>query len=136
MNCPHCQKELPPNYDAAWCPVCGKDLQPAPQPVGPLPPVKLNTLIFFSVFLAPLLLTILAVILGSNDSHSAVSGTIAFFGGCAAGVYCGITLARAMTTTIGNRVALCVAFSIVLSVAIVTMDCVGCMASGYNLNFH
>ena len=26
MNCPHCQKDLPENYGAAWCPFCGKDL--------------------------------------------------------------------------------------------------------------
>jgi hypothetical protein len=28
MNCPHCQKELPANYEAGWCPFCGRDLKP------------------------------------------------------------------------------------------------------------
>ena len=26
--CPHCQKELPANYAAGWCPFCGRDLEP------------------------------------------------------------------------------------------------------------
>jgi hypothetical protein len=28
MNCPHCQKELPDNYGAVYCPFCGRDLIP------------------------------------------------------------------------------------------------------------
>jgi hypothetical protein len=53
MNCPHCQKILPDDYPAEFCPFCGKDLSPAEQPgtkieTTYLSPVKFPAAIFFS----------------------------------------------------------------------------------------
>lgn len=56
MNCPHCQKELPGNYAAAWCPFCGRDLEPGQANIQLQPAFESNYVRwpkFFIVLFAP-----------------------------------------------------------------------------------
>jgi UDP-N-acetylmuramyl pentapeptide phosphotransferase/UDP-N-acetylglucosamine-1-phosphate transferase len=90
MNCRSCQKELPENYDVAWCPVCGKDLVPRETRPDELlsPPTKINWRIFYAVLLAP------AVICFASKT-AGLDGLAAFtacFGFVLSGIYCGAVL--------------------------------------------
>ncbi len=134
--CPHCQKELPANYGAEWCPICGRDLPPSETDSvqHQLPPVKTNWLVFFSVLLAPIVLTILAVFLGAKNGNAAPA--ITFFGGGTAGIVCGVMLGRQLGKTGPTRVILGVLFVFIMVVVCIGMSSFGCMASGFQLNFH
>lgn len=136
MNCPHCQNELPERDAAAWCPFCGRDMPPSETDlVQPqLPPVKTNWLIFFFVLLAPVVFTILAVLLGANSGNA--SPGIAFFGGGTAGIVCGVMLGRQLGKTGPTRVILGILFAFIMMVVCIGMSCFGCLASGFQLNFH
>src|SRR5579863_7636547 len=111
MNCPNCQKELPADYAAARCPFCGHDLAVSGNESvqQPLPPVRTHWLIFFSVLLAPVLLTILAVRLGAKNGSA--SAGIAMIGEGAAGIVCGAMLGRQVGTTWPLRIILGVVFA-------------------------
>ena len=136
MNCLHCQKTLPGNYASNWCPFCGHDLPlseaDSVQPQSP--PVKINWLIFFSVLLAPVVLTILAVLLGVKNGN--VSPGIAFFGGGVAGIVCGAMLGRQLGKTTSMRIILSILFAFIMVLVCIGMSCFGCLASGFRLNFH
>jgi hypothetical protein len=82
MNCPHCQKKLPENYSAGWCPFCGRDLFPDQSPS--IESAKINWLVFFTVLLAPAVLSLIGVAL--NIGTLIVSGT--FGGSLVAGAVC------------------------------------------------
>ena len=134
MNCSHCQKELPENYAASFCPHCGGAVQ-QPDPVTPdtppLVPTKINWWIFFGVLLAPPLLTLITAFLDKERSNQELSPFIAFFGGAAAGIACGIMLALRIGKNVAARVALAIVFSIVLAVLCIMLSLGGCMAGGY-----
>ncbi len=136
MNCPHCQKELPVNYAAAWCPFCGRDLPASGvDSVQHLsPPVKTNWVLFFSVLLAPVLLTILVVLLGAKKGNA--SPGIAFFGGGVAGIVCGVMLGRQLGKTKPLRIILGILFAFIMIVVCIGMSCFGCLASGFQLHFN
>ncbi len=135
MNCLNCQKELPANYAAARCPFCGHDLavsgSDSIQP--PLPPVKTHWLIFFSVLLAPVLLTILTVLLGAKNGGAPAG--IATIGGGVAGIICGAMLGRQVGSTRPLRIILGTVFAGILMVVCIGMSCFGCLASGFQLRF-
>jgi predicted RNA-binding Zn-ribbon protein involved in translation (DUF1610 family) len=134
-TCPHCQKELPENYGAAWCPSCGKDLiahsdsEKIRHGGG-----EIRWCVFFILFFAPILLTILAVLLSAKNGSAPPA--IAFLGGGVSGIICGAMLGHRIGRTIGARIGLGILFAIMLVVADITMDCFGCLASGYQVNFH
>src|SRR5689334_17705579 len=114
MNCPHCQKPLPENYSASFCPHCGGAVEypQSPVPVAPLlPPVKINWFLFFAVFLAPPLLTLLSAIVNKGHSNEGVSPPTAILGGAAAGITCGVLLALRLGRTKPTRVALGILFA-------------------------
>jgi hypothetical protein len=136
MNCLHCQKELPANYAAEWCPFCGRDFPPSETDSvqHQLPPVKTNWLVFFFVLLAPVLLTVLAVLFGAKNGNAAPA--ITFFSGGAAGIVCGVMLGRQLGKTRPTRVILCVLFAFIMTVVCIGMSSFGCMASGFQLNLH
>jgi len=136
MNCLHCQKELPANYVEAWCPFCGRDLSASgtDSVPHPLPPVKTNWLIFFSVLLAPVVLTILAVLLGAKAGNA--SPGIAFFGSGVAGIVCGVMLGRQLGRTAPLRIIFGILFALILFVVCIGMSCFGCLASGFQLRFN
>jgi hypothetical protein len=133
MNCPHCQKPLPENYSAGFCPHCGGAIQPESPGVDTLdlPPVKIRWPIFFGVLLAPVLITALIAFLGKpNEQVSPITG---FFGGAAAGIACGIMLALRIGKTVGARIVHGIVLSVVFAVVCITLSCFGCMVGGYNL---
>jgi hypothetical protein len=139
MNCPHCQKALPENYTASYCPHCGAAVKPAepvlvrPSPL-PLPPRRLRLPIFFGIMLAPPLLTMLIAFLGKGHENEQVSPVIGFFGGAAAGIACGVMLALRTSHSIAGRVILGILLSIVFVVVCIMLSFFGCMAVGYHLN--
>src|SRR5580765_6010530 len=120
MNCPHCQKLLPDNYTASYCPHCGGEVQqptsPTPPGSPPLKPVKIKWPIFFVVLLAPPVLTSMVAFVGKGQSNESVSPIIALFGGGAAGVVYGILLALRIGRTVPIRVLLAILFAGILAV--------------------
>jgi hypothetical protein len=81
MNCPHCQKELPANSGAAWCPFCGRDLLPNEAGSQPQPAFEQNHVRwpkFFIFLLAPAICCFLAlaVDVGGLAVFSALLGSL------------------------------------------------------------
>jgi hypothetical protein len=141
MNCPHCHKELPQRYSAGWCPFCGRDLPPMEAPAlessPPLAPVIFRPRLFFSIFLAPPLLTVLIVLLsfGSRDVQDGAA-LVALFGGGIAGITCGIMLGRRLGKSSATRVGFSLLLGPIMVVVCVGLSFFGCMVSGYQLSFH
>ena len=140
MNCPHCHKVLPEKYPATYCPHCGAAIvveESVPKAGYPsVAPVRIRWPIFFGVLLAPALVTLLASFLGRAHTNDSPSAFIAFFGGIAAGIACGIMLAFRVTKTVPNRIGFGFLFSCVFVVICVTLNFFGCMVGGYQLRFN
>jgi hypothetical protein len=136
MNCPHCQKPLPENYTANFCPHCGGIIRPEPLISGDpeLAPIKTNWLVFFGVMLAPALITLLIALVGKPREQ--VSPFTAFFGGAAAGITCGIMLALRIGKNAGARIVLGFVFAVVFAVVCIMLSFFGCMIGGYNLRIN
>lgn len=139
MNCPHCNKPLPENYTASYCPHCGGAVRPeelvaVASSDTSLVPVRVSWLIFFGVLLAPALLTAFSVFLGKGHSNEQASPVIAFFGGAAAGIACGVMLGLRIGRNVGTRIMLSILFSGVLAVVCIMLSFFGCMAAGYGFN--
>lgn len=98
-------------------------------------PVKIRWSVFFLVLLAPALLTIIASFLGRNHENEPVSAIIAFFGGIAAGITCGVMLAMRIGRTVSGRIGFGLLFACIFVVVCVTLNFFGCMAGGYQLRF-
>ena len=140
MICPHCQKILPENYPAEFCPFCEKDLLPAGLPDAKvesayLSPVKFPAAIFFLILLGPPVLTAVTAWLVHvpNESYST---TIGFFGGGAAGIACGILIGLRLGRTFSARFGLSLLFSIIMVVVCITLCCFGCNLGGYQLRLN
>ena len=88
---------------------------------------------FFLVLLAPMLLTIVIVLLGASEGDTVP--TVAVFGGGISGIVCGAMLGRRFGRTTGLKVVLGIVFALVFSVVCIGMSCFGCLAGGYNLEF-
>ncbi|HXI70422.1 MAG TPA: hypothetical protein VNN22_08720 [Verrucomicrobiae bacterium] len=136
MNCPHCQKELPENYGAVYCPFCGQNL-PAHSAVSlpdnpSLPPVSVNWWIFFTILLAPAVLALL----GSLLKVGGLSVGSPLIGGSIAGIVCGILLARRVGRTTGARVGLGFLFVALMGFLSFALAFTGCMAGGFTFNMH
>ena len=107
---------------------------PAP-PVDPNPPPpQTNWLLLLAFLLAPAVLTCLAVLIdkGSNSPAPGVS----IIGGALGGIGCGVLLGRRFGRNTGLKVLLGVIFAAVCVVVSITIATFGCLASGYQLNFH
>jgi hypothetical protein len=136
MNCPHCQKELPENYGAVYCPFCGQNLpahSAAPLPANPpLPPVPVNWWIFFAILLAPAILALIGSLL-KVDGLSVGSPLI---GGAIAGIVCGILLARRVGRTTPTRIGLGFLFVALMGFLSFALGFTGCMVGGFKMNLH
>jgi hypothetical protein len=100
----------------------------------PAPLARTNWKVFFGVLLAPVVVTsITAVIL--RGPHDNVSPFIGLAGGGAAGIACGIMLAFRIGKTSETRVVLSILLAAVMAAVSVTMCCIGCNLSGYELSF-
>jgi hypothetical protein len=136
MNCPHCQKPIPENNAVSVCPHCGGAAQyPEPPAFVPLPPVKINWFIFFLVLIGPPLLTLITAYLGKDHRGQSVPPFIGFFGGGAAGIACGVMLARRLGTTSSARVLLGILFAGIFAVVCIMLSVLGCGAGGYQVDF-
>ncbi len=140
MNCPHCHQVLPENYSATYCLHCGAAVtveESVPKVSKPsVVPVRIRWPIFFGVLLGPALVTLLTSFLGSAHTNDTLSALIAFFGGIAGGIGCGLMLAFRVSKTVPNRIGFGILFSCVFAVVCVTLNFFGCMAGGYQLRFN
>jgi len=141
MNCPHCQKELPENYGARWCPFCGKDLPASATyaveapPSASLKPVKINWLIFISALLIPPMLTMLSALL-TGSRNDPVSPVVGLCGGVAAGIYCGVVLGLRFGETSLGRIVCGVLLSMPMVIVCVMLCFFGCTIGGYQIRLN
>jgi uncharacterized membrane protein YfcA len=91
----------------------------------------MNGWVFFAVMFAPTLATILLVQTGLKDPPPVV----ALFGGGTAGIICGVLLGRRLGRTRERRLLLCFLFALMMGTVCIVMNCFGCLASGYKLDF-
>ena len=114
MNCPHCQKELPANDAAAWCPFCGRDLEPDAANLASQPAFAssyVNWPKFFVVLFAPPVCCFLALAVGVGG----LAVIFGLFGSLISGLVCarmimeGINLAgfKKAATHFGLIILLC-----------------------------
>jgi len=92
---------------------------------------RLNWRLFFAAALAPVVLTILTVLLTPKENEAAT--VVALVGGGIAGIMCGAMLGRRLGKTSAQTLVRGVLFSMVMGVACIGMCCFGCLASGYQL---
>jgi hypothetical protein len=97
----------------------------------PSPPAKLNWFLFLLAIFLPTIATILAVQMKSKD----LAPAFAVLGGGLSGIAGGILLALRFGRTSGSRLALGLGMAVVVGLACITMNCFGCLASGYKLDF-
>ena len=138
MKCPNCKTELAAGFSRTTCPACGSELEawptsPAGMPVA-VPERRMNWTLFFTSFFGPLLLTILAVPFAPR--HGDLAAMVAFFGGGCSALICGILLGRRIGVRPETRLWLSLLFILVMAVVCVGMNCFGCLAAGYKVNFH
>lgn len=94
---------------------------------------KMNWLVFFSVFLAPVVLTIATVLFISRKADAAPGVAVIVGGIC--GIICGGMLGRWLGKSQGTQWLLGLFLAGVFAVVCVLMSCFGCLASGYQLKF-
>lgn len=141
MNCPACQKELPPRYDAGWCPFCGKNLpesaiySPASLPPESLPQYKINWAVFFGLLLTPPVATLLSAMANQNRNQG-VSPAIAIFGGALAGIICGIMLGLRFGRSTFARLVIGVILAFVMGAVCIVLCFFGCIAGNYRWSFN
>ena len=82
----------------------------------------------------PTLLTIGTILLGAKQGDTAPA--MAALGGGISGIVCGTMLGRRFGRTLRLKIVLGIVASLVMGVACVTMNCFGCIASGYKLHFN
>jgi hypothetical protein len=140
MICPHCQKDLPANYSANWCPFCGKNLLPEAEPSQELPPVKLNWRLFLCVLLSPALLTLLSVaamrFILSQPRSEGVSPWVGLIGGTIGGVICGVMLGIQGSKKLPARIFISILMSVIMIVVCVVLCFFGCSMGGYQFDIH
>jgi hypothetical protein len=137
MNCPHCQKELPPDYSAACCPFCGKNLLPEAEPFQKLPPAKFRWKLFLCALLSPALLTLFSAaamrfLILSQPTNEGVSPMIALVAGAIGGVVCGVTLGL-NSRNLPARIALSILMSAIMIIVCIMLCFFGCGIGGYQM---
>jgi len=142
VNCPHCQKDLPENYSANWCPFCGKNLSTPPDDSAKTQtPRKFrwHWKLFLCAMLSPALLTLLSAatmrfLVLSHPTSEGVSPTIALLGGAIGGVVCGVTLGLTARNLL-NRIAISILMSAIMIVVCIMLCFFGCGIGGYQMRF-
>jgi len=97
-----------------------------------MPRPRFHWLVFFAQLFIPTIATIAVVQLPWPDA----APFIALFGGIGSGLIGGIMLGLWLGRSSATRLWLSMIFIVVLGVACIGMNCFGCLASGYSLNFH
>ena len=98
---------------------------------APEPARRLNWVLFCTALFLPTLVTVLS----ARAFEGFAIGT-ALFGGVLSGIVCGVLLGRRVGHTQTARIFLSILFVGVMSVVCVTMNCFGCAAGGFKMNFH
>jgi len=96
------------------------------------PPARINWPLFFLALFLPTVVVVLAVQAKAHDAPPIV----ALVGSGLSGLICGVLLGRRLGRTTPARVLLSLLFVLVMGAVALTMNCLGCLASGSNLNFH
>jgi hypothetical protein len=107
---------------------------PSPDPVIEGSPRKVNWLLFFAAMFLPTLLTVGMILLGAKQGDTAPA--TAALGGGISGIVCGTMLGRRFGRTPRLKILLGIISALVMGVACVTMNCFGCIASGYKLHLN
>jgi hypothetical protein len=101
-------------------------------PEPPRPPFRYHT--FVLLLVGPAVLTCVAVLLGGTRSDLAPA--FGFIGGALGGLASGIVLGIWLGRSAAMRVVLSLVFVAVCGVVSISLAMFGCLASGYQLNFH
>jgi hypothetical protein len=138
MNCPHCQKELPEDYSAMWCPFCAKYLTPKAEPPPPLPSAKLNWRIFLCALLGPALLTLISAatmrfLISPGSMNEAVTPYVVFICGPIGGVICGVMLGFQGGRNLPVRIILSLVMVTIMIPVCVVLCFFGCGIGGYQM---
>ncbi len=104
---------------------------PVIEPPPPPPSVPFRWGLFLAAIFLPTLLTILASAAGGKD----LAPPVAFIGGGLSGIVGGIMVGRRFGNSDTGKIGMSLVFVIVFSVACVTMNCFGCLAGGYKMDF-
>ncbi len=147
MNCPTCQKPLPPDHFSGPCPACGEELPaaenaastppPLEPPVQPSPQLKTRPIrwgIFFLFLCGP---AGLAFFLGSFEGpidnplqggrRVAYSEALSVFGGVIPGIVCGMIPARRVGRSKWTKIAWIIPLVLIFSLVSASMNFVGCI---------
>jgi hypothetical protein len=137
MNCPHCQKELPQNYSAAFCPFCGEAIEAkgeAPASSENPPRKRFFWGWWFLVVAIPAIVNFLLTAIFSNSDQAANLMVLATFGGSpVAGLVSAILMVRWERNDYGSAsITKVILVSILFSVISFGLCFVGC-AAGFSL---
>jgi hypothetical protein len=135
MTCPHCQKELPENYSALWCPFCGQNLS-LDQPPKESPPIKFNRWLFLCALLFPPVLTLISAmamrsLMVRQLMGEGVSPLVGLVGGGIGGIICGVMLGLQSSRNPLIRVMLSILMSAIMVVVCIMLCFFGCTVGGY-----
>jgi hypothetical protein len=103
---------------------------PNPPPLEPTPR-RTNWLVFFSLLLAPAVLTLLA----ASAKADGLAVACSLIGGGLAGIACGTMLARQLGRTQGNKILLGVVFAVLFGSLSFGLGFAGCMVGGFKMDF-
>lgn len=107
---------------------------PPTSPESDHTPARFNWLLLLACLLTPALLTCLTVLI-DKSSNSPAPG-VAIIGGALGGIGAGVVLGRRLGRSTGLKILFGLIFAAVGGVASITIATVGCLATGYQLNFH
>jgi len=99
------------------------------------PPIPAKAKMHWGLFLVALFLPTIITVLSARLKAQDIASGAAVIGGGISGIVCGILLALRVGKTPEARVGLGIGFALVLTIACVTMNCAGCLASGYKMDF-
>jgi ABC-type nitrate/sulfonate/bicarbonate transport system permease component len=138
MNCPHCQKEMPENHGAVYCPLCGKDL---PAATTGFAGKKMSWRWFMVALLSPPLLTLISAALmrfvfASQETNEEVSALIGFLGGVIGGIVCGVMIGARASQDFAARIMVSIFCVPVMVIVCITLCCFGCGIGGYQFRIH
>lgn len=123
MNCPHCQTQLPENYEGASCPSCGHALLTQPESKSPNA-TRQDKLVHWAIFWAAFFGAPILCLLGS-----AHIGPMILFLPILGAVVAGFSLAKIFAKTPQTFVAYGVLLTIGVLVIYVGIIFVGCLVA-------
>jgi amino acid transporter len=141
MTCPHCQKEMPENHGAAYCPLCGKGLPPESPPSGE---VVLEKKFPWRWFLFALLVPPLSTLISAATmryvflpaaTNEGVSPMVGLWGGIVGGVACGVILGAFSGKSLAQQILVSLVGMVMMIVVCVMLCFFGCSMGGYQLRF-